>query len=100
MREKREPGRIVWREGEKEQKEQSISDNREKEDVARMFTKLVTKHLYALLSCQTTGGGSEHGVARSRVGPTFGSTVLGSERLSGLTISFCIEKRQAQKEEV
>lgn len=100
MREKREPGRTVWREGEKEQKKQPISDNREKEDVARMFTKLVTKHIYALLSRETTGGGSEHGVGRSRVGPTFGPTVLGSERLSGPTISFCIGKRQVHKEEV
>lgn len=36
---------------EREVEKQSISDNRENGDLAKVCTKLATKHLHALLSC-------------------------------------------------
>lgn len=41
----------VWREGEQEAEKQSVSGNREHRALVKVLTKLVTKHLYALLSC-------------------------------------------------
>lgn len=41
----------IWREGEREAEKQSVSGIGEDRALVKVLTKLVTKHLYALLSC-------------------------------------------------
>lgn len=90
----------------REQEKQSVSVNTANGDLAKVFTKLATKHCicFAELCVRRPlwgwGGGSGRAVGVQRRGVDCSwPTVVGAKRLLGPSLSFCRRKRQAQRGE-
>lgn len=84
----------AWREGEGEPEKQSLSGNREDRGLVKVFTKVVAKHLYALLSCDPV----DHWGALGWVPPEAGCVLLLAPLclapdIISATFSFCRGQR-------
>ena len=98
MKEKREPGRIVWyggRERENQKKNQSVTT--EKTWVRKGVYQIGHMHLF-VCSAKLYPLGPLWGWAEER-GPCSRPTALGCQRPFGPTLSFCREKRLSPRKE-